>query len=537
MRLPPPSNGTTHDLTDAPALEAMLNRVQVSIVGAEDEVVAAMRLETGHDVAGALVGADGLHSQLSELEARIETVDLGTFQDDLYNAELRIPALSRQLTDARASHALLRTLANVHEWCSTLAASSTSTLAEAGAAAHGLHAELAALRAHPQITGTSLLEELEGECARCDERLRERAHAAWEAAALGYLEGADEVAGRQLRDGAHTLRLDASAPIAVLVSTLGSIGCAAACVDALGDAILSRLVRPLLAAEGAACVKREGRPLGVVVLAIVHETGGVDAPHQPPRDPPRDLPCDLDSRLDRVCDALSVIVACVCAFLDGSPVTELGKQFWEAVRVEVCDGLALPAVTAHFDAGSSINALAARTAARIAALRSELGATLAAAPSGEHKYRATRRGLESLVEATANLEHRAAKCRCEAAVRRARDALLDRALALHHSHHVQPGAAPWSLLRTSDEAPPEVDGGAAVGEAATKDGDTADAGPTATAGQPPSFGTMPLRSLRIEAGYRVSAAFVHLVRVIHQTMEDACHCGAEVCFDARVRLG
>lgn len=494
------------DLQDPAALKAALSQVEGAIARAEANVVTVV--ESEHEKVTAVLGcADAIKSQLASLEDAIESVPCESLRDKLEGTVLRVPGLRQKLESARAAHALLRCLTEVQRWLGLL--ETAMAAADLNAAAQhlgGLSDEIARLRHYPEMHETPLMDIITDEGERCASRLNDAVCAAWAEAALGGGEEKEGSGERKEEDGvtteeaagelSHTLVLRCDHPaLATLPSTLHATGLLEVCTSRLGDAILQRLLVPVLDGRGTATrieCEVEGKEQGTVYTLRVAAADNDD-------DDEDALPGGrLVERSAQACDAIEAVLITAHRFLP-APLT-LGETFWAELRRSLCEGCLLPALVAEFEAGGNVSDAGAAMAARVRAVEVRL--------RDELRSDAVDAQTCALADAAEELQVRAVTMRCAAILGEARSILLDESAEALEGVYVRPGVQPWR----------ELPGGPLAAETpARRDGGTA--AKDATEG-----GAGRLDGLRFGA-CRVSVRVCRLLALLHSTLDYACACG------------
>lgn len=564
------------DTSDPAALKAALDRVNASISSAEAQVVAVVEGE--HEaVLGALGSAEALRTQMDALRGDLAEVPCDSLRQRLEETVLKVPALRAKLADAQAEHAVLQSLAEVHERHSlfTRAMGPSGDLRVAERHARDLRDELGRLRA--LVDGTAaehapIVEHIAQESERITARLRESARAAWESAALGAAPGSPPASSLVLRVGGPT-------HLAALAASLHATGLAEQCVGELGEELLVRLLRPTIErpAVHVEMVEETAAEEGGVVLRLVGPSG------EPVRPPDESGGADesggLVARANRVCDAIEAAVTAAHGFLAqadagigdagdaDTPPLRLDAAFWSALRVAVCDDFLLPALAAELltlrqqprsapvdggahlgvpvggaggDSGGGagdLSEVAAALAARVGLLHSRLAERLRCDEVDE--------GTRALAKAAARLQLRAIDIRATTILEEARAILLDDSAEALEAFTVGPSPQPWRrLLGSLAKGGGGQDGGGedgGCGDGSRGDDDdneensgvddeylaTWSAAATGEAAEDAAtLGTLPLTSL-VFPRCRVSARAARLVALLHATLDDARASGAE----------
>ena len=525
--MPPPSSaakfltttinaatGEIVDVDDAAGLKAALARVQNTVLEAEAQVVAIVE-EEHEAIASTLNTAEELRAQLSSLEALMAAVPCDALRRELEETVLRVPTLRASRDAARAEHARFSLLAEVHELRETFEAAMVEQ--ELGAATKhllALRALLPRLEAEPELKGGAapLLDELTEEMRTRQSQLEAAALAAWASAALGHrLHNESQQTVFYEGSGAPSqslvLRVGPQGHLPVLADALNKLGLAERCCRDLGDALMARLVRPVL----------EKHELSVTAAAQSDESQ-VLSTVAATRSDGDDGGGGLVARAEQVCAAIEVIVCAVHRFLQQAATAEqeplrLRADFWSELRRAVVDDCLLPAL--ELDRQANIVDVCAAVASRVEGMRTRLHEALgAAAIDGQ---------VGPLVEAAKQLQVRAVGMRCATILEEGRGIILDETADNLEGVLVGPSLRPWEAQPENGDGEGDGgDGGLSVmvdGEA-TASTDAEGTGP-ARAGddQPLTFFLFPR--------CRVTRRVLKLLTLLHDTIEYACVCGPD----------
>ena len=522
---------------DPAALRLSLDEVTKAIAAAEAEVVAVVEGES-QSVSRALSCAQELQSQLGTLQASVDKVPSAALQDRLEASVLRIPELRAKLTRARTSEALLHSLAEVHRVLALFeAAVAMPDLVAAVELSRRLgHArdDLERLRSGAEeLQGAPLLELIAEETRRCEERLCAQARDAWALAALSPRATVHATADCPLH-----LQPSGSVDLDALGPTLQALGQAELCMADLGDAVMGRLLRPVLE-DPSACVELDGTALRVVSGAGSPSTQKAGAS------------LGLVQRAGQVCDSLETMLVAVHEFLrhggevaPGTLRLRFAAAFWSEIEAAVCEDCLLPclaselashsrqATTQRPDAGNRITEAGAAVAARVERMHSNLHERLHLAEVDA--------GMRPLIEAAARLQLRAVALRCDTALDEGRAILLDESAHNLTGLDIGPSPTPWVELalkakpRATRPSAEDMDPGreqveASLGEGGAGQGSTKEAAASlegAHGGHDPAVAALHLTSL-IFPRCRVSVRVHRLLALLRETLDYACACGPE----------
>ena len=503
--------GYAVDTADPAALKAALDRVNVSIASAEEQVVAAIEEERG-TVIDTLGAAEQLRAQMEGLRADMANVPCETLHGRLEATVLMIPTLRSKLNDAKTQRSFLHSLSEVHQ-CLRLFESAMQPpppppppppqppppplppdLRAAEQHARSLRNELQRLEqlAKNQREHTPIVALIADESKRCEERLRESARASWAAAALGVAPATDPASDPG--SSSLGLRSGGSVSFSALAATLHAAGLAEECVAELGEALLARLLKPALEPRAARVVVEEAAHGGgagaaaaggddaerLVTLRLVGGAGdgGRVAPSEAGREASGHgavSSLSLVRRTAQACDAIQAAVTAAHKFLaqadsSGGPQLRLGAAFWTALREAVCDDCLLPALAAELEAGGGaggghgggrrLSEVGTAVTSHVEGLRKSLNQELRSDDVDA--------GMRLLSEAVSRLPLRAVGTRTAALLDEARAILLDESSEGLDSVVIGPSPRPWRQLKAAMR--PKAAGGGGGGEAAKGSG-------------------------------------------------------------------
>ena len=546
------------DVHDDAALHASLSSVDASISTAISEVAGVVEKER-ESVLGVLGYADELRTELETLRAGVHDLPHEALRTRLEGSVLCLPEMRNKLAASRSAHSDLRSLAWVHARLVDFeAAMGREDLGAAAAHVGGVRARLTELEAsRPRLQGSKVLSQLLGRCSQHEASLRSRAVAAWAASALGP-RGFAGPGGRpptEKRASAPDVAPPAAvclvsgtadgASLAGLLSALGSLGLLRGCMEELGDAVLSRLLRPALERR-AGRLQVQTRHAFSRLIALVPLPAGAEAAGAP----------RLRVRTSELCEALSTTLGALHRFLAqarpdaldemreawaeaGSepvaPLDLLGPRFFDELGRLARDSALLPSLDAEMRARSDPRSAAPEAGAADAADAGAVAREISISNSVSHEMSEAAAAMSAAVRrlcdetrtklgssALAPLALACAELQAHAATKRA-DRLIDEARSLvcappSDSLFVGPSVFPAAQADASAEPNDAADDATAAAAAAHDADADADADAVSAPLAPSASLTFPR--------CRVSRRAVELVALLEGAMSYACACGA-----------